>query len=130
EDEVHLPAGDAGGGGVVAELLRRRGGSLGRDGVGHGGPFSRGSAARWARPLNQCGLRRWCRGIQDAVGGGVAVDLAVEGVALDGGLAGLADQATDIVEVELLVGRAGVSFALGDVVPDDGAVEVVAAVVE
>ena len=75
-------------------------------------------------------LRHHRFGLEDAVGHRVASDLAVEGVTLDGGLAGLADQALDVVEVEFLVRRAGVSFALGDVVPDDGAVEVVAAVVE
>src|SRR5688500_9638843 len=61
-------------------------------------------------------------------GRGLAVDRAVERVALNGLAAGLADEPPEVVEVELLVRR--LAGALGDVVPDDGAVEVVAAVRE
>jgi hypothetical protein len=42
----------------------------------------------------------------------------------------LADQPADVGLVQFLVRRAAVAFTLGDVVPDDGAVEVVAAPVQ
>ena len=42
----------------------------------------------------------------------------------------LADEAVEVLDVHFLVGGAGVAFALGDVVPDDGAVEVIAAPIQ
>ena len=41
-----------------------------------------------------------------------------------------ADESSQIALVQLLMRRAAIAFAFGDVVPDDGAVEVVAAEVE
>src|SRR5947207_14599922 len=52
----------------------------------------------------------------------------IESVALGGGEAGFADEALYVGDVQLLVGAFAGAF--GDVVPDDGAVEVVAAVGE
>src|ERR1700685_2094690 len=61
---------------------------------------------------------------------GIARDAAVKGVALDGDEAGFDDQAADGVDGLLLMVIAVAAFALGDVVPDDGAVEIIDAPVQ
>jgi len=67
--------------------------------------------------------------LEDTIRPGVAADFPVDRVAFDGGVAGFADEALDVGDVEFLVGG-GAGLAFGDVVPDDGAVEVIAAEVE
>src|SRR5688572_242116 len=71
-----------------------------------------------------------CLIAKHATGRSIAPHLAVKRVALDGDAAGFADQSADVRLVQLLVGRAAAAFAFSNVVPDDGAVEIVAAPVE
>ena len=56
---------------------------------------------------------------------GVSDDFAVEGVAFDGGEAGVADGFLEVSDGGFLVCGGAADF--GDVVPDDGAVDVVGA---
>src|SRR4051794_26630248 len=67
---------------------------------------------------------------QHAIGLRIARHRAVQRVALDGYAACFADEALDVRLVQFLMRRAAGAFPLGDVVPDDGAVQVVAAPVE